>query len=191
MTRLAAGVLLGVLLTVGTAVAYVRLTGVEAVAAPGALETRAMRWLRGFATPAALDDASNPVPLSAEALAEARAHYADHCATCHGADGRGDTAVGRGLSPRPPDVRAPVTQGQSDGALFHVIERGVRFTGMPAFTTGTPDGETASWALVRMIRTMPGWTAADVDAVRAAMPRPPAEVRRELEEEQFLAGGTQ
>ena len=33
----------------------------------------------------------NPVPNTAEAIADARAHWADHCATCHANDGSGET----------------------------------------------------------------------------------------------------
>ncbi len=181
--------LAGLLLAAGGAVGYVRLTGVEAVDPPGAVEAAVMDWLRSFATPGSVSDRANPVSPAPELLSEAREHYADHCAVCHGADGSGDTAIGRGLSPRPPDLRAASTQAQPDGALFHAIERGIRFTGMPAFTTGTPEGEAASWALVALIRTMPRWTAGDVAEVAAAVPRPPADVRREIEEEQFLSGG--
>lgn len=38
----------------------------------------------------------NPVPGSAEVLAEGRAHFADHCAICHGNDGRGRTPMDEG-----------------------------------------------------------------------------------------------
>lgn len=187
--RMLVGVAVGVLLVVVGAVAYVRLTGLDATVAPGALERTVMGRLRQWAVPQEVATLANPLPDAPETLHEATEHYADHCAQCHGADGSGDTSMGRGLSPRTLDLRAPTTQGQSDGALFHVIEKGVRFTGMPAFTTGTPDGEAASWALVRLIRRMPHWTPAEVEAVRALQPRRPADVRRELEEERFLAGG--
>ena len=187
--RLLLGAVAGVLLVSVGAVGYVRLTGLDATVAPGAVERAVMDRLRQWAVPADVAALVNSVPETPDILHEATEHYADHCAQCHGADGSGDTAMGRGLSPRPPDLRQPATQGQSDGALFHVIEKGVRFTGMPGFSTGTTEGETASWALVRLVRRMPQWTAAEVDAVRAMQPRPPAEVRREIDEERFLAGG--
>jgi len=187
--RFTVGVVIGVILTLTAAVGVVRITRLDATLAPGFLERQLMSWLRSFSVPKELAAKANPVVASQEVLDDARAHYADHCAVCHGADGGGDTPMGRGFSPRPPDLRAGATQGQPDGALFQAIERGVRFTGMPAFTTGTPEGEAASWALVHLIRTMPRWTPADVDAVRAMEPRPPADVRRELDEERFLAGG--
>lgn len=189
MIRFTTGVVVGVILAVMAAAGVVRLTRLDASVAPGWMESRMMAWLRTFSVPADVAARPNPVPLTPEVLRDARAHYADHCAVCHGADGRGDTPMGRGFAPRPPDLGAAATQGQRDGVLFQAIERGVRFTGMPAFTTGTPDGEAASWALVHLIRTIPRWTPAEVDGVRAAMPRNPDDVRRELAEERFLAGG--
>lgn len=187
--RLTLGLVGGVLLVSAGAVAYVRLTGLDATATPGAVEAALMNRLRHWAVPPELAARTNPAPDTPETLREAAEHYADHCVQCHGPDGSGDTALGRGLSPRPPDLRGRGTQAQPDGALFHVIEKGVRFTGMPGFATGTAEGEAASWALVHLIRRMPAWTAAEVDAMRALQPRSPAEVRRELEEERFLAGG--
>ena len=43
----------------------------------------------------------------------------------------------------------------TDGELFYIIENGVRFTGMPAFATGTAEGEEESWKLVHFIRRLP------------------------------------
>lgn len=189
MIRFTVGVVIGVILTLTAAAGIVRLTRLDATIAPGFLERQLMSWLRTFSVPADVAARANPVVASPEVLREARAHYADHCAVCHGVDGAGDTSMGRGFSPRPPDLRAGATQRQPDGVLFHAIERGVRFTGMPGFATGTPEGESASWALVHLIRSMPRWTAADAAAIRAMQPRPPGEVQRELDEERFLAGG--
>jgi hypothetical protein len=46
-------------------------------------EAAISRSVRHFATPASMRGARNPVSLNASVLAEARAHWADHCATCH------------------------------------------------------------------------------------------------------------
>ena len=44
-------------------------------------------------------------------------HWADHCATCHGNDGRGQTEIGRNLYPKAPDMRLSPTQklSKADG----------------------------------------------------------------------------
>jgi mono/diheme cytochrome c family protein len=169
--------------------AYVRVTGLRASAEPAALEASIARRVRSFAIPSADRRRANPVAFSDEALAEGLAHYADHCASCHAIDGSGDGAMGRGFFPRVPDMRGAATQAMSDGELFYVIEHGIRFTGMPGWSTGTADGETSSWQLVHAIRHLPRLTADERAKMEALMPRSPAEIRQELEEEEFLSGG--
>ena len=52
-------------------------------------------------------------------------------------------------------MRGSATQDLTDGELFSIIENGIRLTGMPAWGTGTPEGERASWELVHFIRRLP------------------------------------
>ena len=97
---------------------------------PTAIEEFVARRLRSLATPRDAKAAQNPVAASKEVLAEAMAHFADHCAICHGNDGSGDASIGQGLYPKPPDMRQPQTQKLTDGELFYMIENGVRLTGV-------------------------------------------------------------
>jgi len=60
-----------------------------------------------MAMPSAARERKNPINNSPEVLAEARAHWADHCAVCHGNDGRGEAAIGQNLYPPAPDMRRP------------------------------------------------------------------------------------
>ena len=96
------------------------------------------RRARSFAIPSSARARSNPVPPSSEALADGMAHYADHCAVCHANDGTGKTEMGQGLFPKAPDMRLAATQQLTDGELFYVIENGIRFTGMPAWSDFSP-----------------------------------------------------
>jgi len=177
-----------VVLVAGTIV-YARVTGLRASAQPSAVEEVVARGVRRFAVPATEARRANPVAASEAVLAEGLAHYADHCASCHAIDGSGRTDMGRGFFPKAPDMRAAATQDMTDGELFYVIEHGIRFTGMPAWSTGTPDGETSSWQLVHAIRHLPRLTAAEQERMEALVPRSPEEIRQEIEEEQFLSGG--
>jgi len=167
---------------------YVRVTGLRAAADPGPIETRVARWTRGFAIPAADRDRTNPVAAAPEAVEAGLAHFADHCASCHGNDGSGDTDLGRGLYPPPPDMRQAATQRLTDGELFYIIEQGIRFTGMPAFGTGEAEHAEQGWQLVHFIRRLPQLSEAELDRMRGMNPRPPAEIRQEIEEERFLRG---
>ena len=106
--------------------------GISAKATPGRIETVIARTMRLLAIPRNARDLKNPVAASPEIVAEGMAHYADHCAACHANDGSGETELGLGLYPKPPDMRLPETQSLTDGELFYIIENGVRLTGMPA-----------------------------------------------------------
>ena len=186
-TFIIVGVVIGIALGVG-AVAYVTSTGLSARPQPGALETRIARAVRGLAVPRATKRRRNPVAASPEVVAEGRAHFADHCASCHANDGSGSVEMGRGLFPKAPDMRQAVTQELTDGELFYIIENGVRFTGMPAWSTGTPAGETSTWHLVHFIRRLPLLTPEDIERMEALNPRSPEEIRQQIEEERFLRG---
>lgn len=183
-------VLVVVVATLGGAIglAYFIGGGVSARPQPGSVETFVARTVRDMAIVWHAPDQPNPAPNTEEALAEGRAHFADHCASCHANDGSGDTEIGRGLYPRAPDMRLAATQDLSDHQLFYIIENGIRLTGMPGWGTGTPEGEQASWHLVHFIRHLPRITNSEVEAMGAMNPRSPAEVRQEIEAERFLRG---
>jgi mono/diheme cytochrome c family protein len=167
---------------------YVMTTGLSARGQPGALEEFVARRVRTMTIARRARSLKNPVEYSAEVIAAGRAHFADHCATCHANDGSGDTEMGRGMWPRAPDMRLSTTQDLSDGELFWIIENGIRFTGMPGWGTGTKEGEEASWHLVHFIRRLPRLTPEEIEEMEALNPRPPDEIRQQMEEEQFLAG---
>jgi mono/diheme cytochrome c family protein len=145
--------------------------GMSAKAQPGRFETFVARTMRRLAVPTHARELNNPVANSPDVIAEGLAHYADHCAACHGNDGSGETEIGLGLYPKPPDLRLAATQSLTDGELFYVIENGVRLTGMPAWSTGTDDGKEASWHLVRFIRELPQLTPEQIERMEALNPR--------------------
>lgn len=153
--------------------AYLVTTGLKAQPEPGAIETRVARAVRGFAIPREVKARSNPIGTSADELKPGLEHFAKYCAMCHGNDGSGEgAAIGRGLFPKPPDMRAAATQTLTDGEIFYIIENGVRFTGMPAFGTGKPDpdGEKQAWQLVRFIRHVPQITPDEIDWMKSLNP---------------------
>jgi mono/diheme cytochrome c family protein len=169
--------------------AYLVATGLSARPQPGALETLAARTVRGLVIRTRAGSMSNPTANTDEIMAEGREHFADHCAVCHANDGSGNTEMGRGLYPKAPDMRLPATQGLSDAELFYIIENGIRFTGMPGWSTGTEDGEAASWHLVHFIRHLPHMTAEEIELMDTLTPRSRKDVLQQIEEEKFLQGG--
>jgi mono/diheme cytochrome c family protein len=155
---------------------------------PTAMERVVARTMRHLATPSDLRDRKNPVALTPEVLAEGRAHFADHCAACHGNDGKGTGGMGKQMYPRTPDMTLPATQRLSDGELFSIIENGVRLTGMPGFGSGTAESAAASWTLVHFIRHLPKLTPQERAEMEKLNPKSAEEWRQMQEEESFLAG---
>ena len=169
---LAAGVV-----AVGAAYWYVsRNAPFSANGEPTRLESEVALRLRHLAIPADQRAKTNPLEANAENLHEGLEHFADHCAICHGNSGAGDTAIGRGLYPKPPILREARTQSLSDGELFAIIQNGVRFTGMPAFGGASGEhGEQDSWRLVQFIRHLPKLTPQELAEMEKLNPRAPAE----------------
>lgn len=152
------------------------------------VEEMVARAMRRLATPQAMRARQNPVQPTEAVLTDGMEHFADHCAVCHANSGSGDTAIGRGLYPKAPDMRAAATQSLADGELFSIIENGIRLTGMPAWGSGTPESERASWGLVHFIRRLPALTTEDIERMDALNPKTPAQFREEEETRRFLAG---
>jgi mono/diheme cytochrome c family protein len=181
--------LIVVLVLVGAAAIYPILgRGLGTRVPPSAVEATISRAVRGLATPRAMRNAKNPVAATEAVLEDGLAHFADHCASCHGNDGSGQTELGRSFYPPAPDMRVAPTQSLTDGELFSIIEHGIRLTGMPAWSTGTPEGEHGSWALVHFIRRLPLLTPEDLARMEGLNPKSPDQFREEEESRRFLAG---
>src|SRR5262245_6673383 len=103
MKRARYAVLLLALIAVG-GLWYFISRGFSARTPPSSAEAFVARYLRRLAVPSGVKDLKNPVALTPEALHEAMEHFADHCAFCHGPDGSGQTQIGKGLYPPPPDM---------------------------------------------------------------------------------------
>ena len=165
--------------------------GLSARATPTKFEIMVARNTRHLAIPSNARLAQNPVLDSPEDLRDARLHFADHCAICHANDGSGQSMIGSGLYPKPPDLRLPETQNLTDGELFWIIENGVRFTGMPAFSNGGEHGGMqGSWKLVHFVRHLPHLTAAERIEMERYNPKGPDDRAEEQQENDFLNGAT-
>ena len=178
---------IGAIVMAATAYSIAR-RGLSTRTEPAQVEEFLARTMRRLATPSAMRSMTNPVLPTPDVIEEGLEHFADHCAICHANNGSGDTEIGHGLYPRAPDMRLERTQDLSDGELFSIIENGIRLTGMPAWGTGTPEGERGSWALVHFIRRLPALTAEEIARMEALNPKTSEEWRQEEEIRRFLAG---
>jgi len=154
---------------------------------PSVVETYVAKTARRLSVPASERNSKNPFAPSAEVLSEARAHFADHCAICHGNDGSGKTQIGQNLYPKTPNMRLPDTQKLTDGEIYYIIHNGIRLTGMPAW--GTDEKDEDSWKLALFIRHLPQLTSAEESEMEALNPKSSRERQEEQEEQQFLNEG--
>ena len=102
----------------------------------------------------------NPIPPTAESLAEARKMFGYNCAMCHGktGDGKGDLAADMKLELR--DWRDPASlEKLTDGELFWIISNGKGK--MPG--NGERDKERMRWNYVNLVRSFAKKDAAAAD----------------------------
>lgn len=136
--------------------------GFSAREKPWAIEAFVARRLRGLATGYDVKNQTNPLKPTPAIIANARDHFADHCATCHANNGSGRTAINEGLYPSAPDLREETTQNLTDGEILNIIKNGIRFTGMPGW--GGDDEE--NWKLVLFIRHLPQLSEEELQLMR-------------------------
>jgi mono/diheme cytochrome c family protein len=111
----------------------------------------------------------NPIPPSAESLAEARKFFGYNCAMCHGktGDGKGDLAADMKLELR--DWRDPASlEKLTDGELFWIISNGKGK--MPG--DGDRDKEKMRWNYVNLIRSFAKKDTAAADKPKTENPQP-------------------
>jgi mono/diheme cytochrome c family protein len=181
-------ILIVVIVLAGAALTVVVRRGLSARDEPTLMEEAIARSVRHFAVPAVMRQRRNPLALTDDVLADARSHWADHCATCHANDGSGQTEIGRNLYPKAPDMRRHHTQDLTDGELFSIIKNGIRLTGMPAWGDPAGHDDEDNWKLVHFIRHLPKITPHELEEMKSMNPLNPMEMKEEQQEKKFLEG---
>ena len=109
------------------------LPGCTADKHPSQEETTLANAAKDVAIPLEAGKKKNPLPETDEVVSQGQEVFLGSCAQCHGADGRGDTDIGRSMDPPAMDLTSAHVQHWSDAELFWIIQNGVRLTGMPAW----------------------------------------------------------
>jgi mono/diheme cytochrome c family protein len=91
----------------------------------------------------------NPVPPTAESVAEGKTLFETNCLICHGQTSAERGAVGKKLVPPPPGLDPAMVKGLSDSTIFKAVTFG--FGRMPVFQDKLTPQE--RWNLVNFLRT--------------------------------------
>ena len=95
---------------------------------------------------------ANPLPNDTATLAQGQQLFAQNCAICHGAGGKGDGPYAPNLTPRPVDLTGSHLTTHTDGDLYWWVSHGIAGTGMPSFSGTLTDQDI--WALIRYVRSL-------------------------------------
>lgn len=96
----------------------------------------------------------NPLPMSADTLADGKEAFGHYCVACHGMDGQ-NTGVpfADHISPPIPSLASPEVQSYTDGQLKWILDNGIWPSGMPGSKGTLSDDEL--WSIVMYIRHLP------------------------------------
>ncbi len=96
----------------------------------------------------------SPTDFAAAGIVEGARLYPEHCASCHGAEGRGDGPAAAGLRIPPADLTAGHLWMHSDGELFWWLSHGIDAPdggqAMPGFAAVLSDDQ--RWGLIDYVR---------------------------------------
>jgi len=138
----------------------------SAAAEPGLMEEYlADRVIDGWVTRKAPTE-TNPLPATAENLKAGENDYREHCAGCHGLDGSGRNQLEAEFYP-PVAKLVEDTQQMTDGQLYFIIAKGIRYSAMPSFETHHKREEI--WRFVLWLRHLSRLTPQEKSAIAAEM----------------------
>ncbi len=125
---------------------------------PSQGETNLANAAKDVAIPFEAGKKKNPLPETGEVVSQGQEVFLGSCAQCHGADGRGDTNIGRNMAPPAMDLTSSHVQHWNDAELLWIVQNGVSHTGMPAWQSSISEND--SWKLAHFIHNLPRLDAA-------------------------------
>ncbi|MBY4692496.1 c-type cytochrome [Burkholderia latens] len=122
----------------------------------------------------------NPEPFSVANLMRGAHLYAQHCAACHGADGRGEGPLAATLAHWPPTFAGTLLARRLDGELYWRVQHGTRevrgASTMPGFAATLGPADT--WAVLDYLKALSAGSGAHSEgAWPVPVPLPALDVR--------------
>ena len=133
------------------------------VSKPGDVETKIAKEVKHKMTVRG-KEVPNPLPSTADNIAEGREHFGHHCGICHGLDGQSSgVPFADKMDPPVPDLTSKDVQDYADGQLKSIINDGIGPSGMPAWKGILSDDE--MWRIVHYLRHLPAKGSLGIPAV--------------------------
>jgi cytochrome c553 len=85
-------------------------------------------------------------------------YFAVGCAICHGEPGSRFTPIVHYMTPEAPRL-APLVESWDERELFWIVDNGIKYTGMPAWST--PHRPDEVWSMIAFLETLPQLDAAE------------------------------
>lgn len=104
--------------------------------------------------PASAKKLKNPLTATDENISQGRALFTQHCASCHGEDGKAKTDVAAGMKRKPTGLTGKAMHGITDGEVYWVVTNGIKKAGMPAYKTKASDQE--RWQMTLYVKHLMG-----------------------------------
>jgi mono/diheme cytochrome c family protein len=100
------------------------------------------------------DDIQAPDLNHEDMIREGAEHYMGMCQGCHGAPGREDTEMAKGLEPIPPHLyEREYSEDFDPREAFWITKNGIMMTAMPAW--GTTHSDEKIWEIVAFLKKLP------------------------------------
>lgn len=96
--------------------------------------------------------------------------YKDHCAVCHGVAGVPQSAIAKGMFPKPPKLmEGKGVTDDSPGETYWKVSNGIRMTGMPGFDSAL--STTQMWQVSLLLANADKLPRSAKDILTAAVPQ--------------------
>jgi thiosulfate dehydrogenase len=113
---------------------------------------------------------TSPIAADEAAYVAGAQVYKDHCAVCHGLPGVPQTAIAKGMFPKPPKLmEGKGVTDDSPGETYWKVAGGIRMTGMPGFENTL--STTQMWQVSLLLADADKLPASAKDGLTAVAPQ--------------------
>ncbi len=127
-------------------------------------ESGFMKWVLNTTSNNAIESRSKDISVpnlnDLQMLKEGFEHYNEMCISCHGAPGKEETELSKGLNPPAPYL-VKAANFIDAKEMFWVTKNGIKMTGMPAW--GKTHSDEKIWAIVAFMKKLPSITSEDYE----------------------------